>query len=157
MGKWVRKFMTGELGWSKPNERELSDVANELEKSVATDKAPIHLKKILRKEWTVKVTWEKTFPFCSSLQNDWDLYSPFSSSCHPSSLVLTQTLLFNLLLFDYGLLVSPLWKYDQHAWKCVVQALSYNLSLILATDTTVNPQHSSASFLLGKNILKLWD
>ena len=58
MWKWVRKFMTRELGWSRPNERDLNNVAKELEKCVATDTTQIYLK-MLRKQWTVKELYRR--------------------------------------------------------------------------------------------------
>lgn len=79
--------------------KELSNVAKELEKSVAIDTTQIHLKKMLRKEQTVKELYKRNFfPFYSLQQNVWDLHFPLSSPCHQSSLVLTKTHLSNLLL-----------------------------------------------------------
>lgn len=60
--------MTRELGWSKLKAGELSDVANELEKCVATDRRQIHLK-ILREEWTVGVIQGESSTFYSLLKN----------------------------------------------------------------------------------------
>lgn len=129
--------MTRELGWSRPNARQLNNGANELEKCVATDTTQIHVK-MLRDQWTVRVLKGESSLLTPCCKIYGMFTFPFSSPCHPSSLVLSKTFLFNFLLFDYSVLVFPLWKYDQHAWECVVQTVGCRPSLILATETTVN-------------------
>lgn len=131
--------MARELGWSRPNERELSKVANELEKCVATDTTRTGLKKVLRKEWTVKELYRGNLSLFTLSRNMSGIFTllflplvthlPLVSLKHFS---LTSSSLITLWF------VFPLWKYDQHAWECVVQTVGYSPSLILATETTVN-------------------
>lgn len=63
MWKWIRWFTASELGWSRPNEWELSNMANEMEKCVAMDTTQIDLKTTLRKEWTEETYTERIFSF----------------------------------------------------------------------------------------------
>lgn len=119
--------------------KELSNVANELEKCVAIDTTQIDLKKMLWKERTVKQLYKRNFSLFT-LYNKMSgiftfLYLPLVINLPLFSL---KHILLTSSFSDYNVLVFPLCKYDQHAWECLVQTVGWSPSLILATETTVN-------------------